>query len=467
MTVHALLQQVQSFITLHDLCGPTDKILVALSGGIDSMALAHILRQLNYAIAVAHCNFQLRGVAADEDAAFVAQHFHAYRIQTWLQAFDTKAYAQDHQVSIQVAARDLRYAWLQEIAAQHGFDKIALAHHLDDQAETIIYDLVRGQHFATLQGIPVQRAPFIRPLLQTPKQALVDFLAQHDLAWREDASNASIDYDRNFIRHRVLPQLAELNPSVAAHLVQRLADYQEQQNLLNHSLAAMEPYWVRCHSSNRYSIVLNHPTGKANETDPNPQFFRLFLRYWLAQHLKFSVAAIGQVMQLLGSDVGAWTAHDNWRVIRDRGELTLSQQVEAVTESGENNPSADKFSVTSLPARIDVGPVCYFFSARPYDPAVNLRHLPANTYWLDRASVSFPLSIRRWQAGDKMQPFGMQGVQLVADILTNLKAPPDQRADRWVILDAQERIIFLQGFRMADFVKVRPATLEVLEIVVN
>lgn len=462
-----LIQAVQSTIDAANLCQPSDKILVAVSGGIDSMALAHILRQLNYPIAVAHCNFQLRGVDAEQDAVFVTQHFHAYRIQTWVQAFDTAASAQDHQVSIQVAARNLRYAWLQEVAAQHGFNAIALAHHLDDQAETILYDLVRGQHFATLQGIPILRPPFIRPLLHIPKQALSAFLVENEIPWREDASNASIDYDRNFIRHQVLPQLAQLNPRVAAQLVQRLTDYQAQEVLLHNALWAMESQYIFSLSDDKIIIKLqpdNNCTEMKN-ADADTSYLKLFLRFWLEKKLDFSVAAIGQVLLLIDSQVGAWTTHGHWKIFRDRGDLTFTRADKATF--GHSSTQAPILQlVSAFPARLEAGLVLFYFSLRPNDPAVNLRQLPPHTFWLDAGAVHLPLTVRRWQAGDKMQPLGMQGIQLIADILTNIKTPPDRRAERWVILDAHQQIIFLQGFRIANAVKVTAETINVLEIVV-
>ncbi|NJL13045.1 MAG: tRNA lysidine(34) synthetase TilS [Microscillaceae bacterium] len=243
-----LLSQFEEFVKKKNLFRPDEKILLALSGGIDSMVMATLFHQANFSFAAAHINFQLRGSESEADAAFVQKWAEKFLIKLFKITFDTKKAAAQSGTSIQMTARRLRYAWLAEIAREHHFDKIATAHHANDALETALLNFVKGTGVAGLKGIAAKKGNLVRPLLFATKDQIRAFAQAENLAWREDASNQKADYQRNFIRLEIIPRLELINPALVqtyTHTAERLEAtealvHQHQQKLENQALRQEE-----------------------------------------------------------------------------------------------------------------------------------------------------------------------------------------------------------------------------------
>ena len=229
-------------------------ILLAVSGGLDSMVMLHLFHRLHFNISVAHCNFNLRGIASKEDEKICERICKTLDVPFYHQKFETKMAAEENGISIQMVARELRYAWFDELTKKNNFDFVATAHHSNDQSETILINLISGKGVSSLRGIPSQNKKTIRPLLSFSKEEILGYADENNIEWREDESNASIDYQRNYIRHKVLPILQELNPSIQENLV-RLGNRMEEMNFLvdEYSKSILEP----CIQKHRDFVEIN------------------------------------------------------------------------------------------------------------------------------------------------------------------------------------------------------------------
>jgi tRNA(Ile)-lysidine synthase len=209
-----VLEQFLNHIARHKLCTLSDSILLAVSGGIDSMAMLHLFKEGGYRIGVAHCNFQLRGEESNRDESLVAEECKRMAVPFFVKRFDTETYAWEQGVSIQMAARDLRYAWFNELVKNQGYNYMATGHHFDDSMETIVLNLTKGTSVEGYAGIPLKNKYIIRPLLFATRTKVTEYAISRGFTWREDESNFTDDYQRNFIRHHIIPKLKELNPSL-------------------------------------------------------------------------------------------------------------------------------------------------------------------------------------------------------------------------------------------------------------
>ena len=209
-----MLDEFKRYIAVHNLAKAGDKILVAVSGGVDSMVMTHLFLELGYNIGLAHCNFSLRGRESDSDEKLVIKYATDHNIPFFSTRFDTKTYARKKGLSVQMAARELRYSWFEDIRMNNGFDSVAVAHNLNDNIETLIINLVRGTGLTGLTGMRPRNNNIIRPMLFATREEIMLYCKDHEIIYREDKSNAETKYTRNKIRHRVIPVLKEINPSI-------------------------------------------------------------------------------------------------------------------------------------------------------------------------------------------------------------------------------------------------------------
>ena len=434
-----------AFINEHRLFTQSDRIVVAVSGGIDSMVLTDLLHQAGFSFAMAHVNFGLRESEADADAIFVENRARTYGVPFHLTRFDTLAEAAQRGESVQLTARRLRYNWFRNVQTQHGYVAVATAHHLNDVLETVLLNLTRGTGLAGLRGMPVRSAlsetapALVRPLWFTTRVAIEMYAQQRGLDWREDASNQSDKYSRNKLRHQVVPVLEEINPGLLQALPRSLSQLRAAETILKNDLSTS---FMLCSRPADDGFVID-VTLLSHCSEP---LFRL--GEWLRPY-GFTPDVLAQCWQAINpaghvpgrnGQVFLAPAH---QLLHDHGQLWLTPLRPAAARQA--------VEVRTWPTR----PIELHTDGKL---SVNLmQRAEWNGQWtdnqvtalLDADALPFPWTIRLWREGDRFVPLGMKGTRLISDFLSDNKLPLQKRQRVWV-LESGGRIQWIVGFRVAQ-----------------
>ncbi len=433
------------FIGEKQLLQKEDKVLLAISGGIDSMAMLALFGRSPYKYIIAHCNFSLRGEDADQDQALVEKEAKRLKIKCLTKCFDTQSYASTHKLSIQMAARELRYNWLEQVRKQEGCSHIATAHHLDDAIETMLINLVRGTGIAGLQGIPVQNQHIIRPLLFASRHEIEDFVRQTIIPYREDASNQETKYLRNKIRHHILPVLSEINPSLATTMGGFFEKMRAASTFYDLWIEQVKKKCVK-EMGNETHIILK-PLLQQQHPDT--------LMYEFLKHAGFSSATCHDIFKNHQLQTGKSFSSATHQLLKDRGKLILRK-----TE--QKTPDTKHYLINKDAKVLELDQVKLSFeitSKKTMNP------LPSSSYIMvaDMKKLQFPLLLRPWTRGDKMIPLGMKGYKKVSDMLTDLKIPRHKKKDI-MVLESAGRIAWLVGLRIDERFKVSDQSSELFVI---
>ena len=434
------------FTTAVSNLGPTNgsKVLVAVSGGVDSMVLLHLMRQSNLITIVAHCNFKLRGQESDLDAEFVRQAVQTMGFTYHEKSFDTTAFASDNGISIQMAARKLRYEWFEELAKQENCEFIAVAHHADDSIETVMLNLVKGTGIAGMHGIQPKVGKIIRPLNSMSRTEIIDYAEQHNLAWREDSSNADIHYERNFIRHEILPMLRSLNPKASDAISNHAVLMQRYEHILDWITHDVETRISRRYFQGRFTvlnleILLEYP-------EPATLLFHILRKHG------YNYEICEQAIRT-ETESGAQFISGNMLLVKDRSTLVLAEaqllNSEEICEIKEMDSTAD----------LEFGSLQVSF----HEEVDEADFGKSNVAYLDAANISFPITVRRIQRGDRFHPLGMQNSKLVSDYFTDTKANLIERTTACFISCA-DKILWLAPHRIDDRFKITPNTKRVIRL---
>lgn len=435
------LAQFSSFIEQNRLFKPDERVLLAVSGGRDSVLMAHLFKASGYKFGIAHVNFQLRGAESDADEAFCRQLAGELSVPFYESRFDTLSYAREHQLSVQMAARHLRYHWLESIREENQFDYIALAHHQDDSAETILWNLVRGTGISGLHGILPKRARLIRPLMGFKRAEIDEWLMKASLSYRDDSSNESVKYARNKIRLEVIPILKELNPALAETFEANSRRFSELEELLHMQVEALRSKLFLPSATAEFSIDL--PALKALRP-LNTLLFELFRPYGFTEAVLSSLASSwdGQPGKIFES-----ATH---RILLDRHQLILSPIRETLIPAVEISALQKEVSWNRQ-----------HFTARLLDIAgFKLEKDPAKAQ-LDAGMLVFPLTLRSRRSGDVFHPFGMKGQKKLSDFLIAQKIPLHQKNEIGILQNTNGDILWVAGFRIDDRYKVSANTKKV------
>ncbi len=431
-----MLNQFQNTLSLHFPFLKKAKCLVAVSGGMDSMVLLHLMQQLQLNIAVVHCNFKLRGEESDGDEDFVMNYCKLHSIPFFCQRFDTQQFASDHKLSIQVAARQLRYNWFFEVLEVQKFHFVATAHHLDDQLETWMINFLRGTGLNGLTGIPLQNDTVLRPLLSFSRNQIEAHAQDHGVLWRDDSSNASDNYLRNKIRHHVIPTLKELNPNLLTTFEKTIANLDQAQSMVEDASSIVYRKVVK-ELDNQKIIDL-----KALMELPN---YTAYLYQWLAP---FGFSAWADIAEVVTAQSGKQIFSDKHRLLKDRETLILAIKLE---------PKQEEFWIPDHQTTLQF-PIPIAFSS-----VSELGFADSKTIFVDSDSLKFPLKLRKWRAGDYFYPFGMEGKKKVSKFFKDEKISLHDKEKMW-LLCSEDQPIWIVGKRMDNRFKVTENTRTIVKI---
>ncbi|RFZ91895.1 tRNA lysidine(34) synthetase TilS [Mucilaginibacter conchicola] len=427
------------FVEQNGLFTPAGKVLAAVSGGMDSVLMVHLLKAAGYNFAIAHCNFMLRGADADADQQFTQQLAQTLGVPFYTTSFDTGQYAAEQKVSIQMAARNLRYQWFEQLRLQYGFDAIALAHHQNDTIETILLNLTRGTGIAGLHGILPQNGYLVRPLLFLNRDEIQTIISTQGLTYVEDASNASTKYARNKLRHKVVPVLKELNPNLEATFENNLRNFREMEQLLNNHVEQLANELLIPHDDN-----ISLSIEKIKHLSPK----RLLL-FKLLQRFDFIETVIDDLLTALDKHPGRVFESATHRVVVDRQDLiiTLKSNTEAgelILHTGDKEGQWNGYRLNILHD----------------DSALIIKDNPLAVS-LDAALLVYPLSVRSWQQGDTFYPLGMKTRQKLSDFFIQQKVPLHAKKNIPLLVNGNGDIMWIGGYRPSDKYKVSASTKKV------
>ncbi|MCS6794427.1 MAG: tRNA lysidine(34) synthetase TilS [Raineya sp.] len=434
-----LAKDLQRYIVENNLFTKNHQILVAISGGVDSVVLGHLLCELGYNIGVIHCHFGLRA-EADKEAEFVENLANTWQVPFYFRQFNTAEFAEKAGVSIQMAARQLRYNFFEQIRKQESYNYIATAHHLNDSLETAIFNFTKGTGIAGLRGILAKNGYIVRPLLFATKQQIREYAQSHHLQWLEDSSNATDDYTRNFIRHQVVPRLEEINPNFLqnfAETAQRLYSvekvWQEKlQQIAQEYLQVNADIWKLQFSSKVDVVILHHFLEKLGFS------FRQCQDIYCSKQVGTEFFSASH---WLVRDRTAWVAvpmhyHEN--------ELTIWQLQEN-----------DILQTLYFTLQSKILEVKHF--------AIPQNHSQA---YFDAQKLEFPLRVRVWREGDIFQPLGMRGKKKISDLLVDCKIPKNLKK-RIFVVESGKEIIYVAGLRSSEFAKITENTQKICVLSFN
>lgn len=420
----------------------TAPVLLAVSGGIDSMVMCHLFLSAGVHFAVGHCNFQLRGADADKDEQLVKDWCAEHNVTFHNTRFDTQAKVEEWKKGIQETARILRYDWLEQIRKENKYRYIATAHHANDNAETLLMHLFKGTGISGLHGIPVQNGNIIRPLLFAPKNDITAYAQVHNVPYRNDASNASDKYLRNQVRLNVLPAIEEAFPNVIDNLNNSIQRFTEAEELYNKALDQERKKILEKRGNDLYI-----PIKKLKLREPLSTIcYELFAPYG------FTPAQVPHIIDLFHAESGHFMLSPTHRIIKDRDFLIITTLAADET---------DMIPVDDIPATINAGGHTFRFS---YEKKPATIPTDSNTALIDVTKLEQPLLLRRWRQGDYFYPLGMgMKKKKLSRYFVDQKLPIHEKENIWV-LESNKRIVWLAGHRLDERFKLKPSTEKVLKI---
>lgn len=421
-------------------------IIIALSGGADSVALLHMFHQAGYKCVAAHCNFHLRNEESDRDERFVSDLCESLGVDLKIVHFKTEEYARLNKISIEMAARELRYNWFEEIRELYKASFIAVAHHADDQIETCFLNLLRGTGIRGFTGMKEINGHILRPLLSIYRSELEEWLDQSDYKYINDSSNFTLDYKRNKIRHQLMPLLEDIQPNAKKTILRSIHNITEAEKIYDQALDKVKNDIIieKSSGSLRIDLTLLH-----DEQSIKTILFDIMSPY------NFNRTTIEQLIKSLdNSQSGLMFYSTTHRLIKDRETLLIhSLDVDSAKMT--------EFFIQDRDSQITT-PVCLHIQQVPYNELTEIEKTKQIAYF-DFDKLSFPLVLRKWKKGDKMKPFGMKGSRKISDIFSDLKYDIYRKENSWLLCNGDD-IIWLIGEKTHDSYKVTNQTKTVYRI---
>jgi tRNA(Ile)-lysidine synthetase, N-terminal domain/tRNA(Ile)-lysidine synthetase, C-terminal domain len=416
---------VSDFFTKHDLLN--SKIIVGVSGGADSMVLLHALKANDYNLSVAHCNFQLRGNESDEDEMFVSNYCDNHQIPYFVKRFQTELFANKQGISIEMAARELRYTWFEELSKEHAANFIAIAHNQNDSIETFFLNLTRGSGIKGLQGIRPISGTIIRPLVTVSREEIVTYANTNHLNYRTDSTNLTDIYRRNFIRHNIIPLFEELNPSFASTMAQNISLLNSYQAMIENQVDAAKTNFTKKISDELHI----HIAQLIKTAGWKSILFEILTEYG------FTVGEVELAATLTTAQTGKRiesTTHTLWK---NRDNLVVEHN---------HLQNSEGITLTSLEGKVDLP-----FKMSWESKVLAGKTLPRQSSMaiFDPNVLTFPLTLRKWRYGDTFIPSGMKGSKKISDFLTDIKVDSHRRSTIYV-LESGNKIAWILGLRISE-----------------
>lgn len=421
------------------------RLVIAISGGIDSVVLAQLCHKLNFDFALAHCNFNLRGNESDADEDFVLDLGEQLNVEVFVQNFDTEAYAEENKCSIQMAARELRYDWFSELAQQLNFDYILTAHHADDNLETFLINFTRGTGLNGLTGIPEINGNIARPLLPFSRETIEAYAKSENIAWREDSSNSSRKYLRNKLRHDVIPILKEINPNVLDSFQNTLSNLKETEAIVNQSIKDFLSKAILKKEGNTITYAVSEFKKQNN---PKAFLYEAFKNCGFTEW--------NDVEGLLDAETGKYIVSNTYKLTKHREFLILTTRHSKLVSESQSGLFLTKLD-------IEVGKVQTPIGILFFDEAEALLDNSKTTIYADVKKLNYPLELRQWETGDVFHPIGMKGKKKVSKYLKDEKLTPSEKENTWV-LTSENKIVWIVGRRADERFKVTDQTKKILKI---
>jgi tRNA(Ile)-lysidine synthase len=424
------------------LCTFDDHFLVTVSGGVDSVVMAHLFQASGLKFAIAHCNFQLRSDESEHEQEFVEFLAGEFRVPCYSNRFETASYAKEMGISVQMAARELRYQWFEELAEKHNFSHIATGHNKNDIVETLLLNLSRGTGVRGLMGIKPVNNRIVRPLLFASRPMIIAYANEQALPWRDDSSNSETKYHRNKIRHTIIPALESINPAFIRNTLNTIKRIEQTGKLIDLLLEQVKAaVWVE----EEDKVLIN--ISRLKQFPAHEILLFELLREFNISHLSEEM-----LLNTIETDTGKQFHTSTHTLTHDRDNLIVTQR--KLSEIQEISIASDTTSITD--------PIKLMFSRHNHKPGFPLPR-DRNIAVLDAEKIEFPLILRGWKEGDKFRPLGLKGSKKVSDFLINIKLPlPEKNKIR--ILESNRKIVWLVNHRIDDRFKVTDETTEILRI---
>ena len=433
----SLSNRIGEFIEEKDLIDRREPLIIAVSGGIDSMVLLNVMRDLGFKISVVHCNFSLRGESSDLDESLVKSVCQKMSLRFHSKRFETLTFAKNNRIGVQEAARKLRYTYFQELVENFGYEKVATAHHLDDNIETVLINLYRGTGLKGLTGIPLKRESYIRPLLDCSKSEIIDYAKENSIKYREDASNKENKYLRNAIRNLIIPKLKSKEMDFYLNWRSRIDAHQR----------LWKDLFIRINKVRNICIRENLISIEKLKKFENPEE----LLFYFLEGFDFSINQRREAGKLLVSQSGRGIYGVSHYLLVDRNFIKIlpNEELHEVNEFIQHTNqriltpwgSMQIYNVEKAPARFDSEGVAY----------------------VDQAKLTFPLRLRTWKEGDYFKPLGMRGKKKISDYLIDIKLSRDSKNKQLLLLSGDE-VIWVVGRRLSDSFKIDENTVNILKI---
>lgn len=437
-----MIERFLSFKNKHQLFQDGQRILAAVSGGIDSSVMVHMLHKAGVDFAIAHCNFGLRGEESDADEIFVKKLAKKYKVPFYVQHFETLAFATTEKISIQMAARALRYEWFYKLLEQEGYDYVATAHHMNDLAETVLLNITKGTGIAGFHGILPKNNKVIRPILFMEKDDILEYTASQQLIWREDSSNSSNKYQRNLLRNEVIPKLKEINPNFENTLNQTAEKITGIEAWFLNQVQQLGQRIMQQDAGNifiRFEELLTHPQNA-------------IILFELLKPYNFNYDQSKNIIAVLQEEAGKLFNSPTHQLVKDREHLVISSRNLENFRSAEIEQGQKEYVSEQLRLSFELKDAAGF--KIPTDP---------QTACLDAALLQWPLHLRKWKEGDWFVPLGMNNKKKISDFLTDEKVPLNLKAQTQV-LTSGGAIVWVVGKRIDNRYKISDETQQVLVV---